>query len=128
MVTKTLTDLSNAVGTADLLDRMITVENKCDLLQHQNMDDGALYVSAKMGFGLEKLRKKVEEAVVQSTDRCVVSLRVPVGGDEIRWLYKNAVIINSEFNEETEFQNVQVIIPSGRLEQFKHYFIKDQKR
>lgn len=128
MVTKTLTDLSNTVGTADLLDRMITVKNKCDLVQHQNMDDGVLYVSAKMGFGLEKLRKKVEEAVVQSTDRCVVSLRVPVGGDEIRWLYKNAVIINSEFNEETEFQNVQVIIPSGRLEQFKHYFIKEQKR
>lgn len=129
-MTKTLTDLSNTVGTTDLLDRIITVQNKCDLLQQQNLEctDGVLYVSAKTGFGLNEFLRTIENAVVQNTDRCIVSLRVPVGGDEIRWLHKNAVIIDSEFNEETELQNVKVIIPSGKLEQFKHYFIKDQKR
>lgn len=129
-MTKTLADLSNAVGATDLLDRMITVQNKCDLLQQQNLDctDGVLHVSAKTGFGLNELLRTVEDAVIQNTGRCIVSLRVPVGGDEIRWLHKNAVIIDSEFNEETELQNVKVIIPSGKLEQFKHYFIKEQRR
>lgn len=110
------------------MDKVITVGNKCDLIQNHNVDDSVLYVSAKTGFGLKELLKKVEEAVVKNTGRCIVTLRVQIGGDEERWLYKNAIVIDSQYEEEMGLQDMKVIIVPARLEQFKHYYIKGRKK
>lgn len=124
----TLKNLSQKVAAGDVMDKVITVRNKCDLVQNQTENDDVVYVSAKTGFGLNQLVERIEKSVMENTDRCTVSLRVPVGGEEIRWLYKNAVVIDSECDDDVQFQNAKVVIPSGKLEQFKHYFIKGQKR
>lgn len=127
-VIETLNRLSNKVSASNIMDKVITIGNKCDLLQNENREKDILYVSAKTGFGLNELAEKIEEYVVKNTGRCIISLRIPVGGDEMRWLYKNAVIINSTYIEETQNQDTKVIIPVKKLEQFKHYFIKGQTK
>lgn len=112
------------------MEKIITVGNKCDLMQDQESeDDAALRVSAKTGVGLNELLEKTEAAVVKNTGRCIISLRVPIGGDEVRWLYKNAVVLDSTCDEnEAQFQDTKVIIAPSKLEQFKHYFVKRERR
>lgn len=123
----TLKSLSSKISTTDIMDKVITVGNKCDLLKNKDVeDDGVLYVSAKTGYGLNELLRKIEDGVIRNTGRRIVSLRVAIGGDEMRWLYKNAVILDS--NYDGEYQDTRVIIAPGKLEQFKHHFVKGQKR
>lgn len=105
------------------MDKVITVGNKCDLVEIEDNDD--LYVSAKTGTGLNKLLRRIEEAIIKNTSRIIVSLRVPIGGDEIRWLYRNAVIVDCTYYE-NEYQDTKIIIAPTKLEQFKYYFIKNQ--
>lgn len=129
-VIATLKNLSNKISATDIMEKVITVGNKCDLLKNRDVeDDGVLYVSAKTGFGLNELLKRIEDGVVQNTGRRIVSLRVPIGGDEMRWLYKNAVILDSSYDDDqAEYQNTRVIIAPAKLEQFKHHFVKGHRR
>lgn len=127
-VKATLESLSNRVSASDIMEKVITVGNKCDLIEKPEAEKGTLCVSAKTGLGLLKLADLIEEAIITNTKRCVTTLRVPIGGDEVRWLYKNAVIIDTKTDNDQECQETKVIIAPGKLEQFKHYFVKRQIR
>lgn len=129
-VIATLKNLTSKVSASDdIMDKVITVGNKCDLVENKNIDADILCVSAKTGFGLNELLRRIEEAIVKNTGRCIVSLRVPIGGDEMRWLYKNAVILDSTYPDDNpQCQDAKVIIAPGKLEQFKHYFVKGSRR
>lgn len=82
----TLNDLSDKIG-ADILEKVLTVGNKCDLVKELDNNvllKGELIVSAETGHGVEELKEQVEDAVLKNTNRSIISLRVPIGGDEVR--------------------------------------------
>ncbi|XP_972507.3 putative GTP-binding protein 6 [Tribolium castaneum] len=123
-VLATLQDLATNAGTGDVLNKVISVGNKCDLVPKET-DFGILKVSSKDDTGLDVLRMTLEKAILENTNRAKIKIRVPVGGDAIRWLYKNSTVISESPDEKNvEFVIANVIITQGKLEQFKHNFSK----
>lgn len=125
-VISTLKTLADQTGAHQLLNKMITVGNKCDVAQ--NVPGETLPVSAKTGRGLEMLLQLLDEAVLSNTNRKCLTIRVPSGGDEMRWLYKNSAVTSVDVHEDdSQLQNMSVIITHAKLEQFKHIFLKNRK-
>lgn len=119
----TLRNLADITKAEHLLDKMITVGNKCDIAKE--VPDEGLVVSAKTGFGIEMLRNKLDEVILTNTDRISVTIRVPSGGDEMQWLYKNSAVTSVNVcDKDSQFQYMNVIITNAKLGQFKHLFIK----
>lgn len=81
-------------------------------------------VSAKTNEGIACLKQNLENAVLKHTDLVKISIRVPCGGDEIRWLYKNSTILKEISDEQnSQLSIVTVIITKGNIGKFKKYFI-----
>ncbi|ERL94771.1 hypothetical protein D910_12045 [Dendroctonus ponderosae] len=124
-VVKTLEQLEKQVGCKNIMTKVISVGNKCDLADGRDIKDAnVLLISADKGIGLEKLRSQLEESVLYRTDRQKIAISIPNGGDEIRWLYKNATILD-EIPDPKDLQSISVkaIITKANLAKFKHAFI-----
>lgn len=122
-VLNTLSNLAEKVKETELLEKIITVGNKCDVIVDNELTDG-IKVSAKTGFGIEELRHKIEEKILNSTGRQLVKLKIPIGGDEIRWLYKNATVVATQQDDtDSQYQITKIIITPAKLHQFKHHFV-----
>ncbi|KAF5294828.1 hypothetical protein FQA39_LY00312 [Lamprigera yunnana] len=123
-VVKTLQSLSLKTDIKSQFENMITVRNKCDLIENMEMQD-SIAVSATTGYGIDILRQEIERVVLKVTDRKVITIKVPAGGEEMRWLYKNAVVLQVCADENnTEVQKMKVIITETCLNKFKNYFVK----
>lgn len=113
--------------STDVMDNIVHVRNKHDLVEgdSESIDDTALPVSALTQFGISDLQKKIEEAVLNQTDRVALAISVPQGGREASWLYKEATVTESEADPRNA-QNLlmHVIITKTQLNRFRHYFIK----
>ncbi|RZB39831.1 GTP-binding protein 6, partial [Asbolus verrucosus] len=121
-VLNTLQDLAKQTGTDQILNKIISVGNKCDLVL-QNQDFGILKISSKTDVGLDVLRMKLEEGIMAHTNRRQIKIRVPTGSEDIRWLYKNSTVISEMPDEKnSQFVVADVIITHGKLQQFKHHF------
>lgn len=111
-----------------LLDNMITVGNKIDLVSELDLDVGdSLPVSSTTGFGLADLKFKIEENIIRSTGQIFIKIRVPNGGAEFVWLHKESTVTKVEADEKDyEFTFVNTLISEAKLNQFKHKFIKSK--
>ncbi|XP_056646817.1 putative GTP-binding protein 6 [Diorhabda sublineata] len=125
-VLTTLKDLAKKSGNKDIMNKIMSVGNKRDLVE-VNISN-SLPISAKLGTGLEELRFKLEETVLQATARNVMTIKVPSGGNEMRWLYKNSTVV-TEIPDENNLQitKAKVIITDANLSKFKHYFLKNKR-
>lgn len=75
-------------------------------------------------LGLNELRQQLEDHILYITGRQKKTIRIPNGGDEIRWLYKNATILEQiPDDEDLTFIFAKVIITQANLQKFKHQFI-----
>lgn len=83
-VLNTLSNLASKIDEGGLLEKIITVGNKCDKIADGDCMSEGLKVSAKTGYGIDKLLDKIEEKVLSSTGREIITVKVPIGGDEIR--------------------------------------------
>ncbi|XP_069693094.1 putative GTP-binding protein 6 isoform X2 [Periplaneta americana] len=123
-VTKTLGQLNLS---QNLLDNILVVGNKLDLLPDKvgNKDLNCnLFVSAVTNEGLDDLVIKLDEVILKATGRCCVRMRVPSGGEESRWLYKNAAVTEViADNNNSEFLLMTVVISEAQLMKFRHNFI-----
>lgn len=112
-----------------LLDNMITVGNKIDLVSEiaPDVGDNSLPVSSTTGFGLKDLKFKIEESIIRATGQIFIKIRVPNGGDEFVWLHKESTVTKVEADEKDyEFTFVNTLITEAKLNIFKHKFIKSK--
>lgn len=124
-VLDTLKNLGNETESKDILDKIIYVGNKCDLIENEAVASGStLSVSAQKGIGLEELRHQLESFILTRTGRQKILIKVPNGGDEIRWLFKNSVVLQeTPDTEDTQCIIAKVIITQANLQKFKHHFV-----
>ncbi|KAM4797200.1 putative GTP-binding protein 6 isoform 2-T2 [Rhinophrynus dorsalis] len=77
--TSVLSVLKNLNVPLQLLDTMIEVHNKVDLVEiRENADTAAVPVSALLGYGLEELKQQVESAVMKSTGRSMLTIKLVI--------------------------------------------------
>ncbi|EDV92832.1 putative GTP-binding protein 6 [Drosophila grimshawi] len=127
-VESTLRSLAFSVAggdsSASQLPPIINVYNKCDLVtpQAQTAAGGHL-ISARAQSGLEPLLMDIEEQILNVTGRRKLQVRVPSGGPEMAWLYKNAAVVNTKADEQnSEKILMRVVISQRTLDQFKRQF------
>lgn len=66
----------------------------------------------------------MEQSVLYTTNRQKIAISVPNGGEEIRWLYKNATILDETPDpKDLQYVSVKAIITQANLAKFKHAFI-----
>lgn len=108
----------------------IIVGNKLDLRKSPTNTDAhwELAVSAKTGTGIDALRLHTQEQVLAVTDRAAFTIRLPTGSDEVRWMYKNAVVLKeSPDSQDAQATLVQIITTKAKINQFYSKFVKKNK-
>ncbi|KAJ8947104.1 hypothetical protein NQ318_002463 [Aromia moschata] len=116
-VLSTLKDLGAQTGYENIMEKVIHVGNKCDLVKDiHTLKDKSLdmMVSGKKEIGLEKLRSYLEDIVLKATSRQKITIRVINGGDEIRWLYKNATVVHAIPDTDPQYVKAKVIITQSK--------------
>lgn len=126
-----------------LLDNVLNVGNKCDLvddldgecerfdsLANENKTAEPMhFISCVKGDGLDHLQSAIESNLLKVTGRKKMIIRVPQGGQELPWLYKNTTVTHSEADEKSsEYVLVHVILTDLALIHFKNNFLKKSKR
>ncbi|XP_065361177.1 putative GTP-binding protein 6 [Calliphora vicina] len=103
---------------------IIRVGNKVDLLEMKNVNDfTGLKVSAKKQQGLTELLEEIENHILTTTNRRKLTIRVPNGGIEMSWLYKNAAVVNMKAdNADSQNLLMDIVIKESVLQQFKKQF------
>lgn len=126
---KSLIQNTNRKCAIDFIDSIINVGNKIDLFQGNyedllsNSKNLKLISSTKL-TGVNNLLSEVENKILKITDRKKITIRVPMGGPEMSWLYKNAAITASIADQKDNQQILlNVVITNAKLYQFKHYFL-----
>uniref|UniRef100_A0A182QYV9 Hflx-type G domain-containing protein n=1 Tax=Anopheles farauti TaxID=69004 RepID=A0A182QYV9_9DIPT len=117
-------------------DRVINVGNKIDLVpesvalqqeQHSTAsEDGKLHlISSQTLHGVHELLVELERRVLRVTGRQRIVIRVPMGGPEMAWLYKNSAVTQTAADpNNAERLLVSVVITEAKLQQFRHSFIR----
>ncbi|KAH8292401.1 hypothetical protein KR054_009378 [Drosophila jambulina] len=116
-------------STASQLPPIIDVYNKCDLVSstpEATSDAAAVHhISARSQTGLEPLLEDIEQQILTATGRRKLQMRVPNGGPEMAWLYKNAAVVETIADEENpERLMMHVVISQRTLDQFKREFLR----
>uniref|UniRef100_A0AAG5CX68 Hflx-type G domain-containing protein n=1 Tax=Anopheles atroparvus TaxID=41427 RepID=A0AAG5CX68_ANOAO len=118
-------------------ERIINVGNKVDLVAdptavtnkaNESSQDGRLHlVSSHTLHGIHELLLEVERRVLQVTGRQRMVIRVPMGGQEVAWLYKNAAVTETAADpSNSERLLVSAVITEAKLQQFRHLFIRNR--
>lgn len=114
-----------------LLENIINVGNKSDLVadigqvtSSAEQNDLKL-ISATTCAGINDLEMEIERKILAVTNRSKITVKVPMGGEESLWLYKNAAVTESMADpEDSQNMLVSVVISESKLQQFKHHFLK----
>lgn len=86
------------------------------------------FISSTKLHGINDLLIAVEQNILQSTKRIKMIIRVPQGGEELRWLYKNAAVTLCEADtKSSEYLLVHVVLTELILIKFKDTFLKVDK-
>lgn len=114
---------------------ILTVGNKLDLRKAViNMESNEppswdLAVSSKEQTGIDVLRLILEKEVLKATGRKVLTLRLTNGSEEVRWLYKNAVVLGQNPDAKSaQMILVNTIVTQVKLDQFYSQFVKKKNK
>ncbi|KAH8304919.1 hypothetical protein KR018_004647 [Drosophila ironensis] len=124
-VEATLRSLAFNLSSESELPPVINVYNKCDLVasQKQTTSDAVHHISARTQAGLEPLLQDIEREILKATGRRKLQMRVPNGGPEMSWLYKNTAVVETRADDNNpEWLMMQVVITQRTLETFKRQF------
>jgi len=119
---------NNTRQTDHIMENVINVGNKVDLVpgDTRNYADDGLQtaISSTTKAGINDLLLEVEQKLMKATNRTQMIMRVPMGGEEMQWIYKNAAVTDSEADpDDSEKLLLHVVISSAKFEQFKHRFV-----
>lgn len=85
-VLKTLTSLASEAGVEDIEKKIITVGNKWDIASNVENNGSSIFVSSKTDHGIDALRLEIERAVLEATGMKIITINVPSGGQEMRYI------------------------------------------
>ncbi|NP_660129.2 putative GTP-binding protein 6 [Mus musculus] len=106
-----------------LLESALEVHSKVDLVPGYTPPcSGALAVSAISGRGLDELKAALEASVLRATGRQVLTLCVRLGGPQLGWLYKEAVVQQVQELPEGDAAHVTVVITQAAYGRFRKLF------
>ncbi|XP_065287346.1 putative GTP-binding protein 6 [Dermacentor albipictus] len=120
-----LQTLENIGVPPKLLDSVIEVGNKIDLLPSSLTDSRWEYmpISCVDGTGLAELRILIEQRLIKNTGRSVERFRVPTGGSEYIWLYREGTFISCTVDScDSNYSIVDVVLTTATKAKFKHLF------
>lgn len=143
-VERTLRQLmySSDSDKTQLLKNIINVGNKCDLStdleQSKEMfenfsndnetSEPMHFISCAKNSGIDGLVQAIENNLLKVTNRRKLIIRVPQGGEEFAWLYKNTAVTHTEIcDKNSEYLKVHVLLTDLCLMQFKNTFLKKGK-
>lgn len=131
-VEQTMRELMTKAGSGHAdrnnpMDSVLQVGNKADLLAEtdETVPGQLTMISSKTGAGIEELRHQIEQQLLRVTQRTRMTVRVPMGGAESSWLYKNAAVTES-VADPNNAQNLllSVVISATALQKFRHQFVR----
>nr|XP_032827749.1 putative GTP-binding protein 6 isoform X1 [Petromyzon marinus] len=103
--------------------RILEVHNKIDLMPQRELSAGVgVQVSALHEWGLEELKERVQEAVLIATNKAVMELSIPLEGEHLAWLYREAAVQDVRVIPESSTAHVSVIISQAALGKFYKRF------
>lgn len=125
-----------------LLNNIMNVGNKCDLVK--DLDESKIifedmsnnnetsepmhFVSCTKNSVLIDLVQSIENNLLKVTNRRKLIVRVPQGGEELAWLYKNTAVTHTDICEKnSQYLKVHVLLTDLCLMQFKNTFLKKAK-
>lgn len=126
-----------------LLKNILNVGNKCDLIgdvsqtkeyfegwENENETAEPMhFISCAKGTGMDDLIDAIERNILKVTNRMKMIIRVPQGGEELSWLYKNTAVTHTEIcTKSNEYLKVHVLLTELALTQFKNTFLKKTSR
>lgn len=118
--------------TANTSKHIINVGNKFDL--HPNPDDfrktstDLKLISSKKLTGIDELLIDIEKVILKLTNRVKMVMKVPNGGEEMAWLYKNAAVTACSADSNNCQQILlHVVIAETVIQQFKYKFLYNKE-
>ncbi|XP_065498129.1 putative GTP-binding protein 6 [Caloenas nicobarica] len=118
-----LSVLKNLNLPSHLLDSMVEVHNKVDLIErYKPAEENALAISALCGHGLEELKEEIEKKILAATGKKILTVNVNLEGSQLSWLYKEATVQEVEVMPEDGTARVKVIISSSAFGRYKNLF------
>ncbi|XP_039440005.1 putative GTP-binding protein 6 [Culex pipiens pallens] len=128
-VESTLAALLKSTGTNnETPPNIINVGNKVDLLPNNTPPSDLHLVSSKTLAGVNDLLAKIEQNILESTGRQRIIIRVPMGGAEVAWLYKNAAVTETGADpDDSQRMLVSAVITDAKLAQFRHQFVNRKR-
>lgn len=110
----------------ELMKNIIEVGNKVDLVD--NIDEaqwpGAILTSTIKFRGIDEVKEAVEEAIIRSTGRRRLDVRVRTGGSEYQWLMREATVCSVRADpDDAQYCFMLIIIAPNILAKFTHQFI-----
>lgn len=111
----------------NLLKYIIPVANKSDLLSENHnkiIPDDTLMISCADCRGLNKLKLRIEEDLIEATGRVHMVIRVKSGSEEFLWLKSEATVAEIVLDPKNcNYSLLSVIITPLTLSKFKQTFI-----
>lgn len=115
--------LKNLQIPEKLLSSMIEVHNKIDLMDnYEPSEPNTVPISALNEHGLEELKDIVEEAIVKSTGKQVLALKVDLSSSQLSWLYKEATVQEVDVEADEGSAVVKVIISAAAYGRYKKLY------
>lgn len=75
--------------------------------------------------GVNDLLVEIERQILKVTNRIKMIIRVPMGGEELSWLYKNSAVTPALADpNNSQYLLAHVVISELSLQQFKNTFSK----
>nr|XP_046158416.1 putative GTP-binding protein 6 isoform X1 [Oncorhynchus gorbuscha] len=107
-----------------LLSSIVEVHNKIDLVDsYEPSEPNSLPISALRGQGLEELKIVVEDAIMRSTGKQVLTLLVDLSSSQLSWLYKEATVQEVDVNPDEGSAVVKVIISAAAYGRYRKMFL-----
>ncbi|KAM6962987.1 putative GTP-binding protein 6 [Aplochiton taeniatus] len=106
-----------------LMNSMVEVHNKIDLVDNYQLSEPhSLPISALREHGLDDLKNVVEGAIVKSTGKQMLNLKVDLSSSQLSWLYKEATVQEVDVVADEGSAVVKVIISAASYGRYKKLF------
>nr|XP_056718153.1 putative GTP-binding protein 6 [Euleptes europaea] len=117
-----LSVLRNLNLPSQLMESIIEVHNKVDLVDSYSTEPNTIATSALLGYGLDPLKEEIERTVLKITGKDSLTIQVDLSGPQLSWLYKEATVQEIDVNPEDGTASVKVIISNSALGRHKRLF------
>ncbi|XP_043485336.1 putative GTP-binding protein 6 [Leptopilina heterotoma] len=121
-----LAQIDHVRSTLESLNRynrpIIEIANKCDLIEKNTVPEEIIAISATKQIGVDLLRKRIENEILNSTGRRHIRMRVESGTEAFAWLYKELTVTNTEPDKDNpQYMFIDVIATETQLYKFKRF-------